>query len=54
MYKYEVIQQITSLLNSIEVRGFTNVRALAEVGDFIDMGIIKESVSKQEEDNASD
>lgn len=41
-YKYEDIQVLTNLINSLKISGFDQAMAVASIGNILDSGEIKE------------
>lgn len=41
VYKYDDIQTITNLINSVNFRGFEQARLISEIGRILDSGEIK-------------
>lgn len=46
-YKKEDIQLLTALLNAVTVKGFDNIKIMAQAAAILDSGIIKEIPEKE-------
>lgn len=48
-YKKEDIQLLTALLNAVTVKGFDNIKIMAQVAAILDSGIVKEIPEKPQQ-----
>lgn len=48
-YKKEDIQLLTALLNAVTVKGFDNIKIMAQAAAILDSGIVKEIPKKPQQ-----
>ena len=46
IFKYEDIQLLASIINSLQLNGFENARLVVKAGNILDSGAIKEMTDK--------
>lgn len=49
IFKYEDIQLLASIINSLSLSGFENAKLVVKAGNILDSGIVKEFLDKEKQ-----
>lgn len=52
-FKYEDIQILASIINSLPLKGFENAKLVVKAGNILDSGIIKELPDKEKQNETN-